>query len=120
MNRTCQTCGTSAYDYDWNVVRRLPIELQHELDWQNTSATKGASLLLSRDLEHLMEFTFTNNMGAAGWETCLERSQSTAYAKRLRAWLHHLKKIQAKGLEVSQPNFTFPTMSEMSIIHVNS
>ena len=118
VERQCKTDGTTTYDYDWSVVRRLPNELQLQLSHQPTSATKQAAILFSRDLEHLMQYSFTENLGAGGWETVMERAQSKAYALRLQAWLEKLRGYKAQGIDISQHHFIFPTMKDMGVIHL--
>jgi len=59
VERRCRQCGTAAYDYDVSVTSKLPCFLQEELAFQPSAATKGASMVMSRDLATTMQYSMT-------------------------------------------------------------
>jgi hypothetical protein len=85
VERRCEHCGTSAYDYEVDVTSKLPFHLQEELSYQVSAATKGASMVMSRELAMLHQYSMTQ-----GKETTRRRAgfeKKTINVTLFRCWI---------------------------------
>ena len=113
VNRKCNVCGAQAYDFEHNVLKRLPPFLQQELGFQLSAAAKNAPMLVSTEMENLLQFTMVQGMGAATWETVLHRIQAKTVETASQAWYDKLEHLESAGIVKDASDMAFPTMVEM-------
>lgn len=114
VNRKCNDCNTQAYDFEYDVLKRLQPFLQQELGFQLSAATKNASMLVSREMENLLQFTMVQGMGAATWETVLHRIQAKTIETLAQAWYNKLEHLVSAGIVKDVSDMAFPTMVSLA------
>jgi Fe2+ or Zn2+ uptake regulation protein len=96
------------------VLKRLQPFLQQELGFQLSAATKNASMLVSREMENLLQFTMVQGMGAATWETVLHRIQAKTIETLAQAWYNKLEHLVSAGIVKDVSDMAFPTMVSLA------
>ena len=111
-NRKCQKCNMSGWDFESEVVMRLPPFAQQLLPYLPHAATKSSSVIFHRDLTLAMRVQCGVSMSQ--WAKALKDQACISYATRERSFLQMCHSMDPRG-GLKEIADKYPTMEELGL-----
>ena len=116
VNRKCQKCLMCGWDFESEVVKRLPSFAQEFLPFMPHAANKGGCVILSRELTLAMRVQAGVSMSQ--WAKALKDQASITYATRERSFVDMCRSLNPFGLKDIAA--AYPTMESLGLASVSA
>ena len=116
VNRKCQKCHMCGWDFESEVVKRLPSFAQQLLPFLPHAANKGGCVILSRELTLAMRVQAGVSMSQ--WAKSLKDQACITYATRERSFLAMCRSLDPIGLKDIAA--AYPTMESLGLASVSA
>eukprot|EP00854_Cymbomonas_tetramitiformis_P014869 gene14869-17580_t len=81
VHRQYRTCGTASYDHDPRVMRRVPFNVQAEIDIE-VRGTVLLGVMITRVVADTMRLSYSKGVGIKAFENILHHTVVKLYTRR--------------------------------------